>query len=83
MTDSKKEIKNVTSMEGYQPITEGYQPKNLNGHLAINGYQPQGTSNVGSSNPPISMQHTNSTDSVKHGYQPPQTRPVAPPPKKP
>ncbi|WP_156964085.1 hypothetical protein [Trabulsiella guamensis] len=85
MTDNKKINNGALNTDGYQPMMEGYQPRTSSERLAINGYQPQNSGSTGFSNSPITMQQqSGSSEPEKHGYQPPsQSRPVAPPPKKP
>ncbi|EMJ6960254.1 hypothetical protein ACUT11_004136 [Escherichia coli] len=86
MTINKKMSNDALDVNNYQAIMEGYQPKVSNERLAINGYQPQNNGSVGFFSSPITMQQCpSSLESEKRdGYQPPsQTRPVAPPPKKP
>lgn len=63
---------------------DDYMPKISGDRLATNGYQPRNDLMMEGYSPKVATVRTSQSEPVKHGYQPPsQTRPVAPPPKKP
>lgn len=63
---------------------DGYMPNTTEDQFATNGYQPRNELMMEGYSPKVAAVRTSQSEPVKHGYQPPsQTRPVAPPPKKP